>query len=306
MIRSSIFNAPLIVYAPPVRVALLTAAALAGFVANSLLTRAGLGGGLIDAASFTGLRLTSGAVTLLLLVRLRGRGRAIVSGGSWSSAATLAGYAIAFTLAYARIGAGTGALILFGAVQITMIGTGLARGERPSRLDWLGLAIALGGLVVLTRPGLAAPDAWGSLLMATAGACWGAYSLAGRRSRDPLGTTTGNFLRATVFGVAFAAASWPTRHVTPVGAWMAIGSGALASGIGYALWYAALPAMAAWRAAVVQLLVPVVTAAAAVVLLGETITVRLVVAMLCVLSGVGLTIRPARPARSRAPDGARS
>jgi drug/metabolite transporter (DMT)-like permease len=177
-----------------------------------------------------------------------------------------------------------------------MIGTGLARGERPSRLDWLGLAIAVAGLVVLTRPGLAAPDPWGSLLMGTAGMCWGAYSLAGRRSRDPLGATAGNFLRATLFGVAFVAASWPTRHVTPAGALMAIESGSLASAIGYALWYAALPALAAWRAAVVQLPVPVVTAAAAVVLLGETITIRLVIAMLCVLAGVGLTIRPVRSA----------
>jgi drug/metabolite transporter (DMT)-like permease len=285
-------------YATPVRVALLTAAAFVGFSANSLLTRAGLGGGLIDAASFTGLRLMSGAVTLLLLVRLRGRGPAILSGGSWRSATTLAGYAIAFTLAYTRIGAGTGALILFGAVQITMIGTGLARGERPSRVDWLGLAIAVAGLVVLTRPGLAAPDPWGSLLMATAGVCWGVYSLAGRRSRDPLGATAGNFLRASIFGVAFVAASWPTRHVTPAGALMAISSGSLASAVGYALWYAALPDLAAWRAAVVQLPVPVVTAAAAVVLLGEAFTMRLVIAMLCVLAGVGLTIRPVRPAPS--------
>jgi drug/metabolite transporter (DMT)-like permease len=289
-------------YATPVRVALLTAAAFVGFSANSLLTRAGLGGGLIDAASFTGLRLTSGAVTLLLLVRLRGRGPAILRGGSWVSATTLAGYAVAFTLAYTRIGAGTGALILFGAVQVTMIGTGLVRGERPSRVDWLGLAIAVAGLVVLTRPGLAAPDPWGSVLMAIAGACWGAYSLAGRHSRDPLGATAGNFLRATVFAVAFVAASWPTRHVTPVGAWLAIASGSLASGIGYSLWYAALPSLAAWRAAVVQLLVPVVTAAAAVVLLGEAIALRLVIAMLCVLVGVGLTIRPVRQVPSPTPD----
>jgi drug/metabolite transporter (DMT)-like permease len=288
-----------------VRVALLTAAALAGFAANSLLTRAGLGGGLIDAGSFTGLRLTSGAVTLLLLVRLRGHGRATLGGGSWVSATTLAGYAITFTLAYTRIGAGTGALILFGAVQITMIATGLARGERPSRVDWLGLAIAVVGLVVLTKPGLAAPDPWGSLLMAAAGTCWGAYSLAGRRRRDPLGATAGNFLRATVFGLVFAAASWPTRHVTPAGALMAVGSGSLASGIGYSLWYAALPALAAWKAAVVQLLVPVVTAGAAVVLLGEAITIRLVIAMLCVLVGVGLTIRPVRRVPSPSPDALR-
>jgi len=288
-----------------VRVALIVAAAFTGFAANSLLTRAGLGGGLIDAGSFTGLRLASGALTLWLLVRLRGGGPANRGGGSWPSATMLGGYAVAFTLAYTRIGAGPGALILFGAVQITMIATGLARGERPSRVDWLGLALAVVGLVVLTKPGLSAPDPWGSVLMATAGACWGAYSLAGRRSGDPLGATAGNFLRATVFGLAFAAASWSTWHVTPAGALMAIGSGSLASGVGYSLWYAALPALAAWRAAVVQLLVPVVTAAAAVVLLGEAVTIRLVIAMLCVLAGVGLTTRRVREGRSPSPDALR-
>ena len=284
-------------YATSVRVILLTATALAGFAANSLLTRAGLGAGLIDPASFTSLRLASGALTLLLLTRLRGRGRARVSGGSWVSAAALGGYAIAFTLAYTRVSAGTGALILFSAVQISMIGTGLVRGERPARLDWLGLAIAVAGLVILTRPGLSAPDPVGSLLMATAGSCWGAYSIIGRRAKDPLAATTGNFLRATLFGVAFAATSWSTRHVTHTGAWMAIASGSLASGVGYTFWYAALPALAAWRAAALQLLVPVATAGAAVVLLGESISLRLVVAMACVIVGVGLTIRPARAAR---------
>jgi drug/metabolite transporter (DMT)-like permease len=277
-----------------VRVFLLTAAALTGFAANSLLTRAGLGLQLIDPASFTGLRLASGALTLLLLARARSRGRATVKGGSWTSAAALAGYAIAFTLAYARVNAGTGALILFGAVQITMIGTGLVRGERPSRLDWLGLAIAVAGLVILTRPGLSAPDPLGSLLMAVAGSCWGVYSLAGRRARDPLGATTGNFLRATLFGVIFAALFWSTRHVTRDGAWFAIASGSLASGVGYTFWYSALPSLAAWRAAAVQLLVPVVTAIAAVVLLHEPVSSRLILAMTCVIVGVGLTIRPVK------------
>lgn len=277
-----------------VRTVWLTIAALTGFAANSLLTRAGLGGGLIDAGTFTGLRLASGALTLLVLARVRGGGRAAVTGGSWLAAGALAGYAVAFTLAYARIGAGIGALLLFGAVQITMIGTGLARGERPARLDWLGLLLAVAGLVILTRPGLAAPDALGAALMAAAGACWGVYSLLGRRRADPLGATTGNFLRATLFGVAFAGLLWSSRHVTHTGAVLAIASGSLASGVGYTLWYAALPALAAWRAAIVQLLVPVVTAAAAVVLLGEPITSRLVVAMACVIGGVGLTVRPVR------------
>jgi drug/metabolite transporter (DMT)-like permease len=277
-----------------VRTVWLTAAALTGFAANSLLTRAGLGGGLIDAGTFTGLRLASGALTLLILARLRGGGRASAGGGSWIAAAALAGYAIAFTLAYARIGAGIGALLLFGAVQITMIGTGLVRGERPSRLDWLGLALAIGGLVILTRPGLAAPDPIGAALMATAGACWGLYSLLGRRRADPLGATTGNFLRATLFGVVFAGLVWSSRHVTHTGAMLAIASGSLASGVGYTLWYAALPSLAAWRAAVVQLLVPIVTAVAALAMLGEPLTSRLLVAMACVVGGIGLTVRPIR------------
>ena len=277
-----------------VRTVWLTMAALTGFAANSLLTRAGLGAGLIDAGTFTGLRLASGALTLLLLARVRGGGRASARGGSWLAAAALAGYAIAFTLAYARIGAGIGALLLFGAVQITMIGTGLVRGERPARLDWMGLGLAVTGLVILTRPGLAAPDPTGAALMAAAGACWGVYSLLGRRRADPLGATTGNFLRATLFGAAFAALLWSSRHVTHTGAFLAIASGSLASGVGYTFWYAALPALAAWRAAIVQLLVPVVTAAAAVVLLGEPVTSRLVVAMACVVGGVGLTVRPIR------------
>jgi drug/metabolite transporter (DMT)-like permease len=275
------------------RVALFAALALTGFAANSLLTRAGLGAGRIDAATFTGLRLTSGALTLLLLARLRGGGRATAGGGSWSSAAALAGYAIAFTLAYARVGAGIGALILFGSVQITMIGTGLVRGERPARADWAGIAVAFAGLVVLTRPGATSPDPIGSLLMAVAGACWGAYSLAGRRVHDPLLATTGNFVRATAVAMAFVAVSWSTRHVTSTGAWLAIASGSLASGIGYTFWYAALPSLASWRAAVLQLIVPVATAAAAVFLLGETITTRLVIAMIAVVCGIGLTIRPA-------------
>lgn len=283
------------------RTALLTAAALVGFAANSLLTRSALGAIRIDAGSFTALRLASGALTLLVLARLRGHGTARIS-GSWGSAVTLGGYAVAFTLAYTRIGAGTGALILFGAVQVTMIGAGLARGERLSPLDWLGLAIAIVGLAVLTRPGLTAPDLAGSALMAAAGACWGVYSLAGRHSRNPLAATTGNFVRATVFGIAFAAAFWSRHFVTSRGVVLALASGSAASGIGYTLWYAALPGLASWRAAVVQLLVPVVTAGAAVGLLSEPLTPRLVVSMVAVLSGIALTIRSAarRPSMSSA------
>jgi drug/metabolite transporter (DMT)-like permease len=270
---------------------LFTVLALVGFSANSLLTREALGSGALDAASFTGVRLITGALALGLLVRLR-PGKAN-PGGSWPMALALAGYAVFFTIAYTRIGAGVGALVLFGSVQITMIGTGLARGERPGRTDWAGLALAASGLVVLTRPGSQAPDLAGALLMAVAGACWGAYSLAGRSSRDPLGATAGNFLRASVIGAAFVgvAALRSTLHVTTTGFYLATASGALASGVGYTLWYAALPSLAAWRAAVVQLTVPVATALAASVLLAEPLTPRLAVATALVAAGVGLSTR---------------
>ena len=187
------------------RTILLTTAALVGFSANSLLTRAALGAGAIDAPSFTLIRLITGAVTLAILVRpFTARSAPPADGpdhrsrGSWVAAFALAGYAVAFTVAYTRIGAAVGALLLFGAVQITMTGTGLVRGERPGRVDWIGVGLAIAGLAVLTLPGATAPDLLGAVLMLAAGACWGVYSLLGRTTRDPLGTTAGNFVRASL------------------------------------------------------------------------------------------------------------
>ncbi len=262
-----------------------------GFAANSLLTRAALATGRLDAASFTAVRLATGAATLLLIAGWRRR-PAPRARGAWTSAAALAGYAVFFTLAYQRIVASVGALVLFAAVQITMIATGLVRGERPQRIDWLGLALAASGLLVFTLPGATAPDLFGTALMAAAGVCWGAYSLAGRRSRDPLGTTAGNFLRGSLAGVAFVAIQRASLHLTPAGLWLAVASGSVASGVGYTLWYAALPSLAAWRAGVVQLVVPVLTALAAAALLGESITLRLEVATALTAVGVWLTIAP--------------
>jgi drug/metabolite transporter (DMT)-like permease len=273
----------------------LLSAALIGFAANSLLTRGAISAGLIDAASFTLIRLATGAATLALLLRAR-RGPA-ADRGRWSSAASLAGYACAFTVAYTRIGAALGALLLFGAVQVTMVGVGIARGERPRRLDWIGVGLAAAGLLVLTLPGAAAPDLWGASLMLAGGACWGAYSLAGRGSRDPLGATTGNFLRGTVLATIALVPFLPAAHVTASGLLLATASGSLASGVGYTVWYAALPALAAWRAALVQMIVPVLTAFGAVVLLGEAIDARLVFAAALIAAGVWLTTRAGpRPA----------
>lgn len=268
----------------------LVAATLCAFAANSLLTRAALGPGLLDPASFTLLRLGSGALTLALIVRLGGRGTEARE--PWTSALWLAGYAIGFTLAYVRIGAAVGALLLFGAVQVTMIGAGLVCGERPARVDWLGVALAAAGLVVLTRPGLSAPDPIGAALMIAAGACWGAYSLAGRRGVDPLCRTALNFARATLLALPFGLGSLGSLQITAPGVGLALVSGSLASGVGYTLWYQALPSLAAWRAATVQLAVPVLTALAAAALLGEALTLRLAIATALVAAGVGLTVWP--------------
>jgi len=272
----------------------LTVAALIGFAANSLLTRSALAGLRIDAATFTAVRLGSGALMLWLLVAARGERSSggLPGAGSWISAMALAGYAVAFTLAYRRVGAGVGALALFSAVQITMIGRGLIDGERPSLRDRLGWLLAIAGLGALTLPGATAPDLIGLALMIVAGACWGVYSLRGRKSRDPLRATAGNFLRASLAGLLFVALSPLERIVSAPGLWLAVISGAFASGVGYALWYAALPSLTAWRAAVVQLSVPVLTAGSAAVILGESLTTRLMGATALVVAGVLLTVWP--------------
>ena len=269
----------------------MTAAALVGFASNSLLTRAALATHELDPATFTLVRVLAGAVTLVLLVALRGRPPS--ERGSWPSAAALAAYAIFFTLAYGRIAASVGALVLFGAVQTTMTGVGLVRGERPTPIDWLGVVLAIVGLLVFTVPGATAPDPIGLTFMALAGACWGVYSLAGQRARDPLAATAGNFVRALAPVVLFAAVSMSSRHVTTPGVLLAVASGSLASGIAYTIWYAALPGLAAWRAAIVQTGTPLLTALAAVAFLGESFSPRLLVAAALVIGGVLLTVLPA-------------
>jgi drug/metabolite transporter (DMT)-like permease len=274
------------------RIALLTVLALVGFAANSLLCRAALAGGgrLIDAASFTGVRLLSGALVLGLLLRSRGGS---AQGGSWGSALALFAYAAGFSLAYVRISAGVGALLLFGCVQATMLGTGLMRGERPRPLEWVGLLLALGGLVGLTAPGATAPDLVGAGLMAGAGVAWGIYSLRGRGSTDPLAATARNFLLSVPMALALSAVSagvWGAPHATARGVVLAVASGALASGVGYSLWYAALPHLTATRAAIVQLSVPVLAATGGVLLLGEQVTARLLGAGSALLCGVLLAL----------------
>jgi drug/metabolite transporter (DMT)-like permease len=278
-----------------VRTALFTLAALVCFAANSLLTRGALGHALLDAPGFTIIRLSTGAAMLAIL--LRARKAPAVEKGTWTSALALAGYAVAFTIAYTRIGAGVGALLLFGAVQVTMIATGLARGERPLARDWAGLLLAAAGLGWLTLPGASAPDLMGAALMVIAGASWGAYSIIGRRSRDPLAATAGNFWRATILGVLALGLLHDPHALTWPGVLLAASSGAIASGIGYTFWYSALPHLTAWRAALVQLGVPVMTTLGAIALLNESFSPRLLVATVLVCGGVAITlVRPNRRA----------
>jgi len=271
---------------------LLLCLALVGFAANSLLTRGALQGGHLDPMTFMVVRLVSGAVMLTLLVRLRTATR--TGRGSWAMAAALAGYAVAFTLAYTHIPAGAGALLLFAAVHLTMFSSGLLRREWPAARGLVGTLLAATGLIVLTAPGLEAPSLTGAVLMITAGACWGLYSLAGRRSTDPLATTADNFVRATVVCLPVAWLTLDTPVVTATGLTLAIASGAIASGLAYAAWYTVLPHLAAWRAALLQLAVPVLTAAAAVFVLSEPLTSRLLVALALVVGGIGMTTRVAR------------
>jgi drug/metabolite transporter (DMT)-like permease len=276
------------------RATLLAAAALLGFAANSLLTRAALASGDLQAPAFALIRVVSGALVLTLLGRA-GERRTHLEPRPWTGAASLSIYLLAFTLAYTRIGAAIGALLLFGAVQVSMIASGLIRGERPPLVEVLGGALALGGLLWLTLPGAASPSVSGAILMLVAGAAWGVYSIDGRRSRAPLADTARNFVRATLLvGAPLLWLAWPPRG-SARGAALAVASGALASGLGYTLWYAALPALTVWRAATMQLAVPLVTAVAAALLLGETLTTRIGIAAVLIVAGVMLTTSARTP-----------
>ncbi len=273
---------------PAGRLLILTLLTMVAFAANSILCRLALETTSIDPATFTVIRLVSGAATLWLIVRVRTGGKALA--GSWASAFSLFTYAAAFSFAYFSLSAGTGALILFGAVQATMILYGLLRGERFTPLQTAGLLLALGGLVALLLPGATAPHWAGATLMTIAGMAWGAYSLMGRASTHPIETTAGNFLRAAMFGVLLSAVSigvfaWDAR-----GALLAVLSGAVASGLGYAIWYTVLPALRATHAATVQLSVPVIAAIGGVLLLGERLSLRLVLCSVAILGGIALVL----------------
>ncbi len=283
------------------RIAALTSAAMIAFAGNSLLCRLALRDTTIDAASFTAIRIASGALVLAVIVGLRGGSP--TRAGSWLSALALFAYAIFFSFAYLTLPAGTGALVLFAAVQATMIGRAFAAGERFRPIQSFGLLVAVGGLVVLVLPGLGAPDPLAAAMMALAGIAWGVYSLRGRGVADPLAATAGNFLRAVPFALLVALFASGTRSLDPAGVVWALASGALASGLGYAIWYAALPSLTASIAATVQLSVPPIAAILAVFLLGEPAALRLAAASIAVLGGIAVVIlgrrriAPAPPTR---------
>ena len=270
------------------RIVMLTLLAMVAFASNSLLCRLALRQTAIDAASFTFIRLLSGAIALWLIVIVRKTARSNV--GSWTSGLALFAYAAAFSFAYISLSAGTGALLLFGMVQATMIFWGLRKGERLSARQWFGLAIALGGLTALVFPGLSAPPVAGALLMTAAGIAWGIYSLRGKGAGDPTSVTAGNFWRSVVFAAVLSMTLLRWTNLDLAGIRYAIASGALASGIGYVIWYSVLPELKATTAATVQLSVPVLAAVGGILFLGESITLRLLFASLFILGGIGLVI----------------
>jgi drug/metabolite transporter (DMT)-like permease len=278
---------------------------MVAFAANSLLCRAALGAGLASPGFFTGVRLASGAIVLGALVALRGPGRRRPSGGSWASGAALFAYAAAFSLAYVRIPASVGALLLFPSVQVSMIAWAIRGGDRLARRQWVGIATALAGLAAMNLPGARAPDPGGAALMVAAGVAWAVYSVRGRASEDPLATTADNFVRSVPFAALFALVPGAAAQ-TAGGTALAIASGALASGLGYALWYAALPLLGVTRAAIVQLSVPAVAALGGVLLLGERLVPRVVVAGCAILVGTALATLRGQPRRNRSSSAATS
>ena len=281
------------------KVFLYTSFALVAFAFNSILCRLALQTDEIDAAGFTLIRLVSGALTLVVIYFLFGKKQKDAKRGSWFSAFFLFGYAVCFSFAYINLTTGTGALILFGSVQATMIFLALLKGERPKIAEWLGLIFALGGLIYLVFPGLSAPPVLSSALMAAAGISWGFYTLRGRASANPLADTMGNFVRTVPMVILIALPFVSQIHASPKGIAFAVLSGAAASGIGYSIWYAALKFHTATRAAILQLSVPVLAGFGGVILMAETVSVRLITATVLIVGGIALAILARRYGKNK-------
>lgn len=273
---------------PSPRIMALTVAAMFAFAANSILCRLALAQASTDPASFTFIRIGSAVLTLWLILHARSKDPVVK--GSWRAALALFGYAAAFSFAYVALPVGTGALLLFGAVQAMMVIMGLVRGERLTALQWAGFALALTGLAALVAPGVSAPPIFGAVLMLAAGVAWGTYSLLGRGTSDPLSATAGNFVRALILASVLLVATTSGLKVDWPGFIYAALSGAAASGPGYVIWYAALPGLSPAQAASVQLSVPVIAALGGMLMLGEPISSRVVLSSLAILGGIALVV----------------
>ena len=277
----------------PWRIPLFTAFALLAFAANSVLNRLALGGNTIDAGSYIGIRLVSGAVSLWLINAISKQNFSLILRGSPLSAFYLFLYGVAFSFAYRSLTSGTGAFILFGTVQTTMLTVLLLRGERPHLSEWLGLLLAIIGLVYLVFPGLSAPDPLGAVLMLIAGIAWGFYTLRGKSNpsgKDPIETTAVNFMLSVPMVLVVNLFTFQKAHFSTQGVGYAVLSGALASGVGYAVWFAALKGLTTTQAALLQLTVPIIAALGGVVFLTETITTRLIIAGVLIICGVSLAL----------------
>jgi drug/metabolite transporter (DMT)-like permease len=278
---------------PKIRVTkplVFTALALIAFAANSVLCRLALGGKTIDAAGFTSIRLLSGAIVLLCILQLKGTKNGSSTNGSWSAAFMLFLYAVTFSFAYMTLNTGTGALILFGSVQITMILRSHLAGNRLLLIEWVGVVVAFSGIVYLVLPGVTAPSLTGFSLMTLAGIAWGLYTLKGRGSTNPLSDTSYNFLRSIPFVIVLGLFFFHDAHITRQGIILAAISGSITSGIGYTLWYIALRGLSATQAAVVQLSVPVIAGFGGVVFVSEQISLRLTLSALLTLGGILMVI----------------
>lgn len=263
---------------------------MVAFAANSVLCRLALSEPVIDAASFSSLRLLSGALILVLISWSTRRGKLSLNKSNWFSAALLAVYAISFSFGYLKLATAMGALILFGAVQVTMMIAGFLSGERMSLVGWVGFSFSMGGLLVLVNPGVSAPSLSGAALMFLSGAAWGLYSLMGRESKDSVLSTTSNFILAAPMALIVSLIFSQDLHLTTKGTVLAVTSGSVTSGCGYIIWYAALRRLTSTRAAIVQFSVPVLAAIGGVVFLSESITFRLLMSSVLILGGVALAI----------------
>ena len=273
-----------------IKTIIFTGLALIAFAANSVLCRLALGEGAIDASSFTIIRLLSGAIVLLAIIRINRNKTGSSTKGSWSASLMLFLYAITFSFAYITLDTGTGALILFGSVQITMILLSLISGNRLHITEWAGVTIAFAGFVYLILPGVTTPSTIGFLLMTVAGIAWGIYTYKGRGSKSPLMDTAYNFLRTIPIVIILVIVTIKYANYSSEGVLLAVLSGGIASGIGYTIWYIALGGLSTMQAAVLQLLVPVIAAFGGVIFVSEAITLRLTVSATIILSGILIVV----------------